>query len=822
MSEVVDMEAMFHELKDLIARDKPSCIFAYVSEYAKNRANINALPETDRAMLLCDAACTGNLKELENLLDKGLDPNTSDYDKRSALHLAADNGELDCARLLIARGATVDSLDRWGNTPYSGAVQRGHDGVATFLKEKGAKARKLQSTDDGATLLCAAAGAGNLAKLKDLIEGGISPSVTDYDDRGAIHLASEEGHLDIVKYLVDKGVEVNLQDRWGTTPLTGAENSDQSEIAHFLRTRGGKRTGEMALKRKSSFSLQGTQNELIKAAASGDVNEIERLIQNGADPNQGDYDHRYPLHLAAEEGHMEAVMLLVECHALLDVKDRWGTTPLRGAIRNTHNDIADYLKDQGALTDKFQEPRSYQSNVRTTRNFFEAIANSVAFPKSEVLPVTALAMRLNTEYGLLVSDHPVLFRELQHLSRKMDDPLVCEFLEANPQAKDALQDFHTPSWSEGDLAGKVFLYADLSDLVLHVHAEHDAVGSLTVPETMTLLSEVVLDKLAIHNWDAFQTNLRQIYEEVLQSSNEGANADYIPELRDAPSDRFAVSVCTIHGQRLNFGDTSGTFSVQSVGKTFAYTRALRLHGHDYVHKHVGQEPSGRAFNDFALTRQGTPFNPVTNAGAIVTCSMLDADIDDVEERLQPYKTFLSEMSGGMAVGDCMDVYRSEQECAFRNYALANFMKAEDTFPENIDTHEKLSSAVEFYLRVCSSKVSAPLLANIAGTYANYGQSPLTGESLMTESEVKQTLQILSSCGMYDYSGEWACTIGMPAKSGVSGEIFVVVPGVLGMCVWSPKLDQIGNSVRGIRLCEKFAKKFRFSVLDLLFRAKDSS
>ena len=812
---------MFNELKGLIEKDKPSCVFAYVSDFAKQRAKINALPDSEQAALMCDAASRSSENSIERLLLKGIDINISDYDKRAALHIAADNGDLSIVKYLVKKGATVDIADRWGNTPYSGAVQKGFAEVAHFLKTSGAK-NITQNNDDGATQLCAAAGSGNLAKLQDIIHSGVAADASDYDDRGALHLAAEEGHMSIIKYLVEEaGVSVNVQDRWGTTPLTGAENAEESEIALYLRTKGGKRTGEMALKRRSSFNLvANSQNDLIKAAANADVEELRRLITNGADVDDHDYDHRYPLHLAAEEGHMEAVKILVEANATLDVKDRWGTTPLRGAIRNTHNDIADFLKDAGATTDKFHEPRSYQTNVRSTRNFFDAIGGSVGFPKSEVIPLEALAMKLNTEFGMRVSDHPLLKAEVLQIARSMDDELVVQFLSANQAAKDAIDEFHVPTWDDF-CQGKVFLYEDFADLVLHVHGEHDPVGSMKFAQETTLVSEVVLDKLAIKNWDAFRTNLRQLYEDVLETPNDGNNADYIPELRDAPSDRFAVSICTTHGQRLNFGDTEGLFSVQSVGKTFAYTRALRLHGHEFVHKHVGQEPSGRAFNDFALTRQGTPFNPVTNAGAIVTCSMLDPEIEGVEERLMPYKNFVKDMAGGMEVGDCMDVYQSEQECAFRNYALANFMKAEETFPAHVDTHEKLSDSVEFYLRVCSTKVGTPLLANVAATYANYGTSPLTGKALMTETEVKQTLQILSACGMYDYSGEWACRIGMPAKSGVSGEIFVVVPGVLGMCVWSPKLDAIGNSVRAIRLCEMFANKFRFSVLDLLFRTKDS-
>ena len=273
------------------------------------------------------------------------------------------------------------------------------------------------------------------------------------------------------------------------------------------------------------------------------------------------------------------------------------------------------------------------------------------------------------------------------------------------------------------------------------------------------------------------------------------------------------------GQECHFGDSEEKFSAQSTAKTFAYTMALQAHGAEHVHKFVGQEPSGRAFNDFALTRDKHPFNPVTNAGSIVTCAMVEPEKGGVEERMAHFRSFVSDLSGGMEVADCLSVYKSEQTCAFGNYALANFMRAENTFPPHVRTHTQLQEAVSFYLRVCSTEVDVKTLCRTASTYANSGTSPMSGKHIVNESEVRQTLQILYSCGMYDFSGEWACTIGMPAKSGVSGNIMIVVPGVLGMCVWSPKLDAIGNSVRGIRFAKLFSEKFRMSLLDTLLRGK---
>ena len=818
----VSVDSLLSEIRESLKTNNPEDPVAYLTTLMKKKSM--ATGTRDYATILCDEAARGQVDSLKDSLDRGADPNLSDYDHRSALHLAAEEGKLAVVELLISRGANVNCTDRWGNTPLTGAQQNAHTEVANFLKSKGAECPNEVGNSVISHKMCSAALSGNLNEIKKLIEGGASANTNDYDFRHPLHIAAEEGHLEMVKYLVEKGADVNCQDKWTTTPLSGAEACHQHEVVAYLKNQGARLTHECIPKRKSSIrtvAKTAAIDALIKAAAAGDAEELQRLIPTVSSINTGDYDNRCALHLAAEEGHMSCVKILLNAGADLNVKDRWGTTPLRGAIRNTHNNIADYLKDNGATSDKFVEVPSYAAMQRRTRNFFEKLSSSIAFPKTEVLPVTALILRLHESYGFDIIGHPALTDEIRLIAKPIEDAGVQKLL--LPSVRAALSDYSPPLIKNiSEFENLFFAWDDFSDLVLGGFPEHEPLGDVDIDAPLSIIPSVVLDKLEIKNWEAFTSNLCKMYYDVLENTpNDGANADYIPELRDAPSERFAISICTVNGQRFNLGHTEDTFSIQSVGKAFAYTRALSLHGHEYVHKHVGQEPSGRAFNDFTLTKKGNPFNPVTNAGAIVTCSMLDPTLcDNIENRLMPYKSFLSDLAGDLPVGDCLDVFKSEQGCAFRNYALANFMKAENTFPLSVDSHHSLAQSVEFYLRICSCRVSTPLLANAAATYANYGCSPLTGKKIVTETEVKQTLQIISSCGMYDYSGEWACTIGMPAKSGVAGEIFVVVPGILGMCVWSPKLDDIGNSIRGIRLCQRFAQKFRFSVLDILFRNKD--
>jgi len=144
------------------------------------------------------------------------------------------------------------------------------------------------------------------------------------------------------------------------------------------------------------------------------------------------------------------------------------------------------------------------------------------------------------------------------------------------------------------------------------------------------------------------------------------------------------------------------------------------------------------------------------------------------------------------------------------------MESRGGFPPNV----ALTEALDFYFQLCSVELNIEQMGFIAATYANYGICPLTGEKTMTMDTVKKTLQLLYSCGMYDYSGEWAMTVGLPAKSGVSGNLFFVVPNKLGMAVYSPPLDSRGNSVKGVEYSKRVAELFGWSLFDVLYQARD--
>ncbi|MEU4338621.1 glutaminase A [Micromonospora lupini] len=311
----------------------------------------------------------------------------------------------------------------------------------------------------------------------------------------------------------------------------------------------------------------------------------------------------------------------------------------------------------------------------------------------------------------------------------------------------------------------------------------------------------------IPDFAALQAEISTIFEG-LQSVHGGHVADYIPQLGRVDPEKFGIALCTVDGQRFAIGDADNLFCVQSVCKPINYCLTLEEHGADIVHQHVGREPSGRGFNELTLNSDGLPHNPMINSGAIMCCSLL-RPAWEMADRFDHVAETWRKLAGGGAVGFNNAVYLSERRTADRNFALGYFMREHQSFPTGTDLMETL----EFYFQCCSIEVDAQALSVVAASLANGGVNPLTGERIFSADTVRKCLSLMSSCGMYDYSGEFAFVIGLPAKSGVSGGLMIVVPGVMGVCVWSPRLDAMGNSVRGVAFCKELVNRFNFHVYD---------
>ncbi|WP_369374225.1 glutaminase A [Streptomyces sp. cg36] len=324
-----------------------------------------------------------------------------------------------------------------------------------------------------------------------------------------------------------------------------------------------------------------------------------------------------------------------------------------------------------------------------------------------------------------------------------------------------------------------------------------------------LLARAITGDLVIPDFPSFVADIGEIYERLVPERG-GAVADYIPQLERVAPDQFAISVCTVDGQRFSIGDAGVPFCVQSVCKPINYCLTLERHGADVVHQHVGREPSGLGFNELTVNSHGLPHNPMINSGAIMSCSLIEPSLD-IADRYDFVAETWRRLAGGGSVGFNNAVYLSERQTADRNFALGYFMREHGAFPEGTD----LTETLEFYFQCCSVELDSTALASVAATLANGGTVPLSGDRVFSTDSVQKCLSLMSSCGMYDYSGEFAFTIGLPAKSGVSGGLLLVVPQVMGIAIWSPRLDRLGNSVRGIEFCRQLVEKYNFHVYDSL-------
>ena len=325
----------------------------------------------------------------------------------------------------------------------------------------------------------------------------------------------------------------------------------------------------------------------------------------------------------------------------------------------------------------------------------------------------------------------------------------------------------------------------------------------------SLIRRAVEGNLAVPDFAALSADITRMYGELL-SVRSGSVADYIPQLKRVDPDQLAISLCTVDGQRFSIGDAATAFCLQSVSKTVSYCLSLDEHGAEAVHRHVGREPSGQSFNELALNPKGLPHNPMVNAGAIMTTSLIRPD-QDIADRFDLVAATWQRLAGDRRPGFNNAVYLSERQTADRNFALGYSMRENGAFRDGTD----LQQTLEFYFQSCSIEVDAQMLAVAAASLANAGVCPLTDDPVFTPGTVQSCLSLMSSCGMYDFSGEFAFTIGLPAKSGVSGALMLVVPGLMGICVWSPRLDEHGNSVRGIEVCRKLVAEYNVHVFDSL-------
>ena len=301
----------------------------------------------------------------------------------------------------------------------------------------------------------------------------------------------------------------------------------------------------------------------------------------------------------------------------------------------------------------------------------------------------------------------------------------------------------------------------------------------------------------------YQKIFLEIPKELEQMDDKGNVASYIPELGNVSPDKFGIHLTTIDNCNYNIGDSDEKFSIQSISKVLSLCMAFKMEN-DNLWKRVGVEPSGSPFNSLVQLEyeKGIPRNPFINAGALVICDVLVSLLNDPKSE---FLKFIRRISGISNISYSPQVAASEKSTGYRNFALINLMKDFGNIENDIE------AVLDLYFHLCSIEMSCRELSQTFLFLANYGVHPLTKERVVNSSKSKRINAIMQLCGFYDEAGEFSFKVGLPGKSGVGGGIIAVHPGQYSIAVWSPKLNEKGNSYKGMKILEFLTTRTRSSI-----------
>jgi glutaminase len=289
--------------------------------------------------------------------------------------------------------------------------------------------------------------------------------------------------------------------------------------------------------------------------------------------------------------------------------------------------------------------------------------------------------------------------------------------------------------------------------------------------------------------------LENVYNEISADIGQGEVASYIPELSCIDPKQFGISICMNSGNEYIIGNSQKAFSIQSIAKVFSLALAYKLEG-EKLWGRMGLEPSGARFDSLILLERedGIPRNPFINAGALVVMDILLEHYKD--PHLEVLK-LVQRLSGNPDISINEAVKKSEIGCSHRNYAQAYYMKSHDNIKSNVD------DLIQTYSAMCAIEMTCVDLARSFRLFSTNGMNPWTGNMILTPGQNKRINAIMMTCGMYNAVGDFAYRVGIPAKSGVGGGIVGIIPGEMSIAVWSPGLDEAGNSLVGIEALEIF-------------------
>ena len=294
----------------------------------------------------------------------------------------------------------------------------------------------------------------------------------------------------------------------------------------------------------------------------------------------------------------------------------------------------------------------------------------------------------------------------------------------------------------------------------------------------------------MQKFDTKQLNdvVNEAYEKI-KGDDGGNNADYIPFLAKVPSKLFGISVCLPDGEIVEAGDTDYVFGIESVSKVPTAILAMQQYGADTILQKIGADATGLPFNSIMaiLLENDHPSTPLVNAGAITACSMVKP-VGNSDGKWKSITDFLAGLCGSPLVLQD-ELYKSESATNFNNRSIAWLLKNYNRIYDDPDM------SLDIYTRQCSMGVNARQLSICGGTIANRGVNPVTKKKVFDAELTSKIVAMIASVGFYEHTGDWIFTSGIPAKTGVGGGIVGVLPGVMGIAAFSPKLDGSGNSVR---------------------------
>lgn len=301
----------------------------------------------------------------------------------------------------------------------------------------------------------------------------------------------------------------------------------------------------------------------------------------------------------------------------------------------------------------------------------------------------------------------------------------------------------------------------------------------------------------------FQDIIKELFHQVHQIEDKGRLPTYIPELSKVDATKFGVYFSTITNQPFGIGDYLQKFSIQSIAKVLSLAFAYSLLG-EKIWERVGVEPSGTPFNSLIQleVEKGIPRNPFINAGALVICDIL---ISHLENPKQDFLNYAKKISGNTSICYSNTIVESEKQVGFRNVALCNLIK------DLGNIHNEPSDVLDFYYNLCSIELNCKELTELFIFLANDGKTLFSEQQILTKSQTKRVNALMQSCGFYDESGEFTFKVGLPGKSGVGGGIVAIHPKDYVIVTWSPKLNQKGNSYKGMRFLEAFTTKSGHSI-----------